>query len=452
MATDVGYRFAGDIEVKGLFLISQLGEVIDLSSIAIEVNIFQDLFKHYIEGEVVVSDGVSLLSTLGGDSGNGLQGGFNGGEVLAISYKSRDKSLDFKTHFFGVYNVRDRQRVDGLESYVLQCISAEAYQATGKKISRAYGGTGGNQISKMVSSIVSEYVYNRAILDIHRNYRETLGIRIEKEVNVDDTNGLHKYVIPNMEVDDAINFLSGEADCKGHVPFFTFYENSEGFNFRDISNLAQQEPKDKFYYLESNFEESKKDEESFIPDSKKIISFDVSKQTDILDNTKKGLYRSKTINIDMLKKKSHTSKFNYDNEYKKFSKLQNIKIPGDSSETSRVFMMTSRQGHDGEQFFREERPAPKRINQFIGRKKSYQRQLFNIVVEVTINGDSELDVGDVIELAIPNATNLDKLDGKKDKYLSGKYLITKLRHKFSGKSGSQFVTFMECTKDTGIEF
>ena len=73
------------------------------------------------------------------------------------------------------------------------------------------------------------------------------------------------------------------------------------------------------------------------------------------------------------------------------------------------------------------------------------------MMEVSVPGNSELNVGDVIELNIPNATTINKLDGKKDKYLSGKYLITSLRHKFGGTTGTQFTTFIECVKDTGIE-
>ncbi|MEK9698979.1 MAG: hypothetical protein VW270_24595 [Candidatus Poseidoniales archaeon] len=98
-----------------------------------------------------------------------------------------------------------------------------------------------------------------------------------------------------------------------------------------------------------------------------------------------------------------------------------------------------------------ENPLPKRINQHLPRRLSYYAHIYNTIVEVTVPGNSELNVGDVVELSIPNATTINKLDGKKDKYLSGKYLITSLRHKFGGTTGTEFTTFIECVKDTGIE-
>lgn len=447
-----GYRFAGDIEVKRLSLVSQSGQIIDIGPITQEVNIYQDLSEHYLQCELVISDAVALINSLTGDQSQGVVGGFNGGEVLLISYKTRDAELEEKNHFFALYELSDRMRVDEkIETYVLSGISAEAYQSSTRKISRAYGGAGGNQISNMVRSIVDEYVYNRIIKDAHRNYREVTGFRLNKEVNIDPTNGLQKFVIPNMSVDDTLDFLANEADCDNHIPFYRFYENADGFCFKDINSLTQEEPKATFYYQQSNVEEDPNQREGTIRDHEKIISYNVRKQTNILENGTGGLFRSRTINLDILRKNKHEVVFNYDNEWERFSKLQNFRIPGSVEGDATVNLITSRTGHDSDALFSAENPLPKRINQFVARRNSYRRHISNMVLEVTINGDSEINVGDVIYLSIPNATTLDSADGNEDKYLSGKYLLTKVRHKFGGKTGEQFTTFLECIKDTGVE-
>ena len=41
-------------------------------------------------------------------------------------------------------------------------------------------------------------------------------------------------------------------------------------------------------------------------------------------------------------------------------------------------------------------------------------------------------------------------DGE-DKYLSGKYIVTKVRQKMLGNNGDTSTTIMECGKDTGIK-
>lgn len=448
-----GYRFAGDIEVKNVLIISQVGQVTDIGKITLEVNIFQSLIEHYIQGEFVISDSVGLLEGFGGDRESGLQGGFNGGEVVAITYRMRDDSLPFKTHFFGVYDISERQRVDDKnEVYILNCVSAEAYRSTSKTISRAFGGGEGNIISNMVRTVVNEFIYDREIKDIHRNYRDVLGVRIEKQVNIDSTNGVQRFVIPNLTPDDTIDFFAREADNDNHVPYFMFYENSFGFNFRDLNNLIEQEPKERYTYISTNVEDNEDDPELTIRDYQKIISFNVIRQTDILGNTRSGLFRSKMINLDILKKSKNEYVFDYDKEYRKFTRLQKWKIPGQVDGIPVIHMMQSRTGHDVCcPVFRPENHLPKRINQYLPRRQSYVRHIFNSLLEVVIVGNSELDVGDIIVINIPNATTINKEDGKKDKHLSGKYLITKIRHKFGGTSGTEFTTFLECVKDTGIE-
>jgi len=450
-----GYRFAGDIEVKNIILVGSSGEFRDIGKIVLEVNVFQSLGEHYLQSEIVINDAVSLLSTLSGDRLSEIQGGFNGGEVIVMTYKMRDSSLPFKTHFFGIHEVAERQRLDEKdEVYILNCISAEAYRSSTKTISRSFGGAKGNLISNMVKSIVEEFIYDKEIKDTHRQYRQALNIRMEKKVHISPTTGRQSFIIPNLTPDDAIDYLTKEADNDNHIPYFFFYETSNGFNFMDLNEMVTSDVKETFTYMAQNVigQEGESDQdETPIRDYQKIISFSVSSQTDIIGNVRKGLFRSKMINLDILRKNKTEYDFKYDNEYQKFNKLQKWKIPGTSDGIPVLHMMHSRTGHDNDPLFASELPLPARINENLPRSQSYFNHIFNTQMEVSVPGNSELNVGEVINLNIPNATTINKLDGKKDKYLSGKYLITSLRHKFGGTTGTEFTTFIECVKDTGIE-
>lgn len=448
-----GYRFPGDIEVKHCLLVAQDGTIVDISKLALEISVFQSLTEHYLQCEVLMSDATALFNSFEGDRQNGVQGGFNGGEVLVLTYKTRSKDLPFKTHFFGVYEIAERQRLDDkIETYVMNCVSAEAYRTATRKVSRAFGGTGGNLISNMVKTLVDEFVYDQEIKDLHRNYQQVLNVRIAKEVNIDPTNGSQRYVIPNMTVDDTIKFFAKEADNNNHIPYFMFYENSKGFNFKDLNNLVQQEPKERYVYVSTNVKDDNNDSETKIEDYQKIISYTVLRNTNILGNGKAGLFRSKVINLDILKKNKSEYNFRYEKEFSNFNTMQKWKIPGDTPDNGVIYMMQTRIGHDVCcPVFEPENHLPKRINQFIPRRQSYIRHVFNQLMEVSVVGNSELDVGDVINLELPNPTTLGKADKKQDKYLSGNWLITKIRHKFAGDSGSEFTTILECVKDTGIE-
>jgi hypothetical protein len=444
-----GYRVPGDIEISNFKLVSVRGQIIDIGPIVVEFNIYHNLFEHYLQCELVINDSLGVIQSLG--SSDDEIGGFTGGEILAISYRSKDENLPFKRHFFGLYEMSDRMRIDEKnETYVFSGISIEAYNTNIKMISRAYGSESGNTIDNMVKSVVDEFVYNNAAKSTYENYKDILNFKVTKTNTYDTTNGLHKFIIPNLSVDDAINFFCDQADNDKHIPIFVFYETNDGFNFKDIGKLVLQEPKEIYSYLPSNYEEGKNNASEIFADTNKIISYDVERQTNILKNASNGLYSSKTIKLDILRKNKKEFEYEYAKVHEKFDKLQPYKIPGESSE-SPVNLIISRLEHNNSgSVFREENHLPKKIPQFLPYRNSYKRHIFNTVLEFSIYGNSELQAGDIIYLKIPVASNLNEYDGQDDKYLSGKYIITKLRQKMKGKTGDGFVSIIECAKDTRI--
>jgi len=440
-----GYLYAGDIDVKQALLVSQTGQIIDIMKLVLEYNFFQSLHEHYMQCDIVVQDALGVLDSLKGDSRAGLAGGFTGGEMLFVKFEVPGNETQVLA--FAIYELTERQRVDEkIESYLLSGISPEAYFASVKKISRAYGP---NTIDKMIRSITDEFVYSRQIKDLYRSYRQVTNCRIDKDVFFRETNGLQKYVIPNMSVDATIDMLAREADCLGHAPYFLYYEDFLGFKFEDVNNLVQEDVSHRFTYLPTIGNEADKETEDRYRDSSKIIDYTVQKQSNILQNAQGGLFRSKTINVDILRKNKTESVFNYEKEHSRFNTLQKFKIPGQVTGDPLIFMTQSRNNHDQDNIFRSERPYPKKINRNLGSQSSYKRHLFNTVLEVTVPGDETLYVGRTIYLEIPVATTLNKKDGQQDKYLSGKYLVTKVRHQI--KKSEQFFTYIECAKDTGIE-
>ena len=444
-----GYLFPGDVIVQDVLLVTQYGEVIDIKPITIELNIYENLSEHYLQCDAVISDAVGLIDSLEGNEREGLLGGFNGGEVLVVRYTLPTDDAIESVHIFAVYELADRNRIaEKQEVYTISAISFEAYQSSTRKISRAYGP---NLISEMVRGLVDENLYNRNVKDLYRNYREVTQARLEKTNTYDATNGLQKLIIPNMSVDDAIDFLASEADNDKHVPMYVFYENARGFNFRDIGNLVLQDPVRTFTYLPSNVGAEDADVDEKFKDYSKIISYSVLQQTNLLKNAKEGLFRSRVINLDILKKNKREVVFEYDKEVSKFNKLQPFRIAGSSEGNPQIWMMNSRTGHDQDPLFTSENPLPKRINQFVARRRSYRKHIYNNAMEVTVPGDNSMCIGDTVYLSIPVATDLQERDGKEDKYLSGKYLITRMRHKFTLGKKQEFYSIIQCVKDTGIE-
>jgi hypothetical protein len=83
----------------------------------------------------------------------------------------------------------------------------------------------------------------------------------------------------------------------------------------------------------------------------------------------------------------------------------------------------------------------------MNKRNSYGDHLENIALSVTLNGHSELNVGNKINIIIPKATTIGEGDKSAvvDKYLSGYYMIIKLRHIIKD---DVMTTVLDIAKDT----
>ena len=423
------YAFPGDIELVELSLISSSGVSIDISRIALEVNIYQSLFKHYLRCEVNIGDSLNIGNILTGNDKENIPGGWTGGEMLSIAYRentdpSKDSEVPVKRHMFVLYEMSDRiKNNDFSEQYRIQGISLESFVTIPQKIRKSFGGEKGNTISNMIKSICNEYVFPKPVSDIYAKSH------IRKTVEVDETLGLERYVIPSLTVDETINFLADEADSAEHYPYFVFYEDSNGFKFKNVPDLIRNAKKDlpTFFYFMSNYFEATDNEDVKYEDQYKIIDFSVEKTSNILDNTANGLYKAKNIKLDIINKKVTTSIFDYQKEKDNFETLQKGYHSGSVGSDDVILSLSTK-------------------DNLRDKKNSFKRQIFNNVMDVSIPGDSSLNVGDVIKLNFYiNNTIIE--DHGLDKQLSGKYIIANLRQKLNQNI---FTTQLTVAKDVSL--
>lgn len=445
MAVEEGYRQAGDVELNSVTLMSRSGQTFDLSELMLEINIYQDLYEKEMTCEIVISDATGLidfLKPLGEDVG-----GFTGAELLFLSYRTPNEGTPKNRHIFVLHSLENRQSIDErIETYVLLGTSVETVSIVDKKISRSYGGSRGNTISNMIKSIHKEFYESELIRKIYRNVNEA-NFHVTKTLTVDETKSLHKFVIPNLSVEKTIDFMVRESEGDDIASFFTFYEDSNGYHFRNISELVKQEDKEIYKWEPSNYKEGGVRADDPNLDAFKIIQYEVLKDGNLIENMEMGMYGSRSILIDPLRKKSIIRNFDYKKQHQKFSKLQRFRIPGGSESTAVIDMMTTRFEHDTLPIFNGEAPRVKTFERTLPFRRSYAAHLNNKVLELTLHGNSTLNVGDVLFLSFPvMSTGEEQL--REDKYMTGRHLITSLRHKFDKES---HITVIECIKDTGFK-
>lgn len=445
-ANITGYRFAGDLEIRSMLFVTSTGQTLDVSSLIIELNIYQDINEHYLQCEAVFSDALRLFHT--------IENGFTGAEMLIVSFRNRTDldDIEFNDYVFGLYELSDRQQLDQDEVYLLSGISIEAYSSTVQKISRAYGRNSSTTITNMIENISNEFILSDSAKTIYRDLSTGISYTIDKQIDLEQTEGLHSLIIPDLSVDGSIDFLINEADSVDHIPLFVFYEDKDGFKLRNISTLVEQEATATYAHFPFNFDlnnHTVSNEKEY--DFERIMSFAVIKQTNLLENAQKGLFKSTVTQVDLHKKSFNTTTFDYKNN--KFKSLNSGSILGSiTSDSSVDITMTSRKEQDAsDTYYAKEQHRPKKIDQFYSQRQAYKRHIFNTIIEVTIPGNSELTVGQTLTLKFPIINDIQDTAQEVDKYLSGQYLITKLRHKMTGKDDAGFLTILECTKDTGVE-
>ena len=79
------------------------------------------------------------------------------------------------------------------------------------------------------------------------------------------------------------------------------------------------------------------------------------------------------------------------------------------------------------------------------RRNSLMRQIGSLVININVSGDSRRKCGDVVSLNITELEPSTKEDRKVDKYITGKYLVTSIKHNITPDG---YFMDMECSRDS----
>ena len=120
MIGEQGLQRAGEVRIEQLKLINSADEVIDLSEFIVELNLYEDLFKNFLHGSLLVTDSRNLI-----DKYN-----IHGEEFLNVKLRTPsfpDSEVIQKT--FRVFKLSDRTivRDTNTQNFVLHFISLELF-------------------------------------------------------------------------------------------------------------------------------------------------------------------------------------------------------------------------------------------------------------------------------------------------------------------------------------
>ena len=332
------------------------------------------------------------------------QEGITGGEMIDLEIIIPDFEEKFKIESkkqkLVLNSVRDVVTSTNKQMATLEFVSEESLINETSRVNKKFTGN--------VTQIVKELLET-----------EPKGIQTEKEIKTD--NAVNKYsFIGNLKRPfETIQWLCPKAQASAKNFGFLFFENLDGFHFKSIENLLKQEPE--FLYQKPD-----RPTETDL----RIIESNLNQSNDMGMNARMGMYSNRTIYIDLENETYEEIDFNISelNPEKPLKVIETLK----EKPTRLMFRMLD-QGALQKGSTKKE--VEKRNELAVYQNKSYIRNnlLFSQSLNISVPINPELRAGQIIEVQFPlkdntNQNTTDKFGKDKDNDISGKYLISELRH------------------------
>ena len=438
-------EFAGDFKLDSIVIHNAEQTLsVDIKGLVVEFNIYESMFVNALTGTLVISDSTNLIGELP----------ILGAEILTFKLATPGSpGIDCTKPetAMHVYALSEKSQ-DGpnKEIYTLHFASREFLRNIRTRVSQSYSG----RIDQMVASIFGD-----------ENYLDS-----RKTLKVQETSNQDKITIPNMHPFQAINMLQKKAlstiDDTTNVGYY-FYETPRGFHFRSWESMCVdangelKATKQTFEHMPTNMTDQsaygeKKDKITHEYQNVESYRF-LSSSHDVAANQAAGTYAHRVITHNLFNKSYKESDYHYHNNYKDTKHVDGNKVPilnipvdfddkgiSDYAESRVTVMPTSMFIHnegtgsfgiDVEQDGITEAARLSQTNQVIG----------GTILEMTIKGQSYLEVGDVVQFNLQAVENKNRPKAKFDPQYSGRYIITKMRHRVTT---TDYINVLELAKDS----
>ena len=407
---------------------------VDIRTGVISIDYYEDIFSPTVTAKILV---YNTGDSIEGKDGK-LQSIYNGlplrgGERVSIRIAPNTEDnggLDFSENYQDYLYVSSVTNVLSMakkETFTLNLVSREAIT---------------NETTRVPVKFPSSSTIDVSVKKILEDYLKT-----EKEMDVDPVSNAYGFISNMRKPFNIITWLASKSVSEqGNAGYF-FYQTQDGYQFKSIDNLINQEPKATYEYTEVNVSDTERNNDF------NILRYATNKNQDLLEKLKLGAYSSFIATYDPLK-----SEFNLPQQAEftlsksvdkdKTKNLgQELKLPpiDDSSDRtlgdipSRVMTMVLDRGVLEKGVKTDKNADPLQYQaQSLMRYNTLNTQQMHMQVPLNTN----LRAGDTIKCMFPKVTSEDE---DVDDEQSGLYLIKEICHHFGDKKSE---TSMLLLRDT----
>lgn len=423
LQNDDALKFAGDVDLSDIRIGAANGTIIDIFNFVVELSLFEDIQSPTLSGEVVINDSLDLANIFP----------LMGEERIFISFKTPGFSQEARiVGTFYIYKMSERTN-NALKQveYTLHFMSIEGIRDQNIRYSRCYEGTP----SKIAPLILTDERF----------------LNSRKPLFIGESKNHVKYVSNYWSPFQNMSWLASRALSMTGVSNFVFFESYKGYVFESIDNMLLKDSMGRFTYDQSDRlpipnAGSKRDIRAQLD---QILSIDVPVAYDYMERVSQGMFRSKGIYHDLVSKRYETKILDYDEHYTTLNHLNPVKLKTPTMpirSTSRIELVN------------------RAYENFIGVKSDrakewYQQRVMNMSqlfaqrINLEIPGRTDLVCGGVIDITLYKNTPYSPKDDEDritDNVMSGRYLLTKVRH-YIDRRNNVHSCFVECVKDSFIK-
>ena len=447
MANKLSTR-TGNIREFNIFQAKDGGNSIDASGVVTDIKYYEDVLSNTVSLSAIITESGESDNKKMGNKGmlDGLP--IRGGEPATIVLEDHDgNKLSFKKES-KLYVNRIRNVIPGTQKdvYSLDFSSRELFANEQSRVVKRYDGKISDNVKKILTEATSGSV----------------GIKTKKNVdNIDDSNS-YNFIGNDRKPFYICTWLASKAASsegkKGGSAGYLFYETHDGFNFKSIDKLFQQEPKGNYFY--SNTDDNPPEYDG------KIISYDINRNIDLQNNLLMGTYSNRSLFFDFYAMNYQVRNFNVDSTQPAKSKeggskgkIENLGSDEIDSVADEFRQPISRLMNkvldvgtlpNGKNPIEQLKAWKDKANEptfdaadIMVQSLMRYNQMFSIKINIMIAGDFSLRAGDLIHCEFPELSA--EPNTKVNKKSGGLYMISSLCHNITP---SETYTSLTLVRDT----
>lgn len=359
------------------------------------IDIYESLMNYTLSADIYVAEGIELLNNFP----------MNGEEFIRFSIQTPErKKINYDFFVESIENVTATENAM-LKYYVLRCVTRDFLKNAHTLYSKRY----------------TDLTYDVALKKV---ITEDLGS--SKDVLIEATKGKFDYTVNNVRPFQVVDLIkersvSGE-DNKSSL--FFFYEDNERYNFVTLEKLitARKAKASSFrYYYDianrgSNYEE--------VINIRNILSYMVLNQGSSINKIRRGRMSNQVREFDIYHG-TYYDKYEYINltDFRKFKETdEKVDFNSDAFNAE----VASSPGKSSIVFKDSTRPEMEH-NKNICFKGPYQERISQYGLNIRVYGDTNILVGDMIEVNMPEISGITN-EPKVQEVYSGNYIIFSQNH------------------------